>query len=525
VVCQIDIMSEILMTWSNLTTRPVKRGEVAMTTHKRASGFVILLILAFSVSAFAAPSDANFKKGVEYYKSGNNADAIKEFEQAVQANPKNPAALSWLGYLLLKEQRAADAVAYLQSASELSPKDAEVWNNLGTAYLIIGENEKAVEAYTQVLKLRPSSADALYNLANAKLKLNNLAEAEKLFREAAAIKPNDTNILNNLGLTLQRQNKLDDAIATFKTAVEVDPNNDTLLLNLGTALKAKGDKAEAIKVFEQLVKLNKNLYYAHIALGELLSADESKTDVALEHYKQAVKIQPNEFAPNYNMGVLLARQGKHGAAIDAYNAALLARPTDAETMTNLGWSLYKAGKPADAIKQLKVVVEQNPDYLAAHKRLAMIYTYEKDKAVNQALRQSYIDGGITEWTQVIRLDKKEVAAHVNLANFYLDVRDLEKAEAQYRAALGLEPNNPQSRLGLGLVLVEQNKLDEAIDLFRNLTKSHPKLSAAYNNLGVALEKKGLIEEAKVQYKKALELDPAYSDAKFNLDRLAGIPKP
>jgi len=45
------------------------------------------------------------------------------------------------------------------------------------------------------------------------------------------------------------------------------------------------------------------------------------------------------------------------------------------------------------------------------------------------------------------------------------------------------------------------------------------MASAYNNYGVALEKNGLVEEAREQYKKALDLDPDYSDAKANLARL------
>ena len=52
-----------------------------------------------------------------------------------------------------------------------------------------------------------------------------------------------------------------------------------------------------------------------------------------------------------------------------------------------------------------------------------------------------------------------------------------------------------------------------------MIKSNPNMAMAYNNLGVAMEKKGLVIEAKEQYQKALDLDPDYADAKQNLERL------
>ncbi len=42
---------------------------------------------------------------------------------------------------------------------------------------------------------------------------------------------------------------------------------------------------------------------------------------------------------------------------------------------------------------------------------------------------------------------------------------------------------------------------------------------AQNNLGVLYEKQGKIEEAKAQYRQALQIDPDYGNAKENLRRL------
>ena len=82
------------------------------------------------------------------------------------------------------------------------------------------------------------------------------------------------------------------------------------------------------------------------------------------------------------------------------------------------------------------------------------------------------------------------------------------------------PDNPVVHGGLGLAYQKRGLLDEAIREFKRAIKLGPNMAKNHYNLGLAYEEKGLFEKAVEAYKKAVELNPAYTDAYFNLANLS-----
>jgi|SRR5688572_3841701 len=98
---------------------------------------------------------------------------------------------------------------------------------------------------------------------------------------------------------------------------------------------------------------------------------------------------------------------------------------------------------------------------------------------------------------------------------------LDKADA-YIAVL---PKDPQGRFLRGLVLTEQKKTAEAIEVFVRLTEEFPELPEPYNNLAVLYASQGNYERAKSVLELAIATHPSYAIAHENLGdiyaRLAG----
>jgi Flp pilus assembly protein TadD len=65
-----------------------------------------------------------------------------------------------------------------------------------------------------------------------------------------------------------------------------------------------------------------------------------------------------------------------------------------------------------------------------------------------------------------------------------------QAEPEYRAALQLEPDNPDLHFALGYALGEQKKWDLAAAEYRTVIRLQPDHAAAHTNLGIALDGKG-----------------------------------
>lgn len=83
-------------------------------------------------------------------------------------------------------------------------------------------------------------------------------------------------------------------------------------------------------------------------------------------------------------------------------------------------------------------------------------------------------------------------------------------------ALAARPSDMRLRFLKGVMLSEQNREAEAIDVFQRLTEEHPDQPEPYNNLAVLHAGQGRIDLARELLETALRHDGAYTAAQENL---------
>jgi tetratricopeptide (TPR) repeat protein len=84
------------------------------------------------------------------------------------------------------------------------------------------------------------------------------------------------------------------------------------------------------------------------------------------------------------------------------------------------------------------------------------------------------------------------------------------------AVLKATPKDPQARFLKGLLLTEQKKTGEAIQVFTSLTEDYPELPEPYNNLAVLYASQGNYDKAKAALELAIHTHPSYATAHENL---------
>jgi tetratricopeptide (TPR) repeat protein len=84
------------------------------------------------------------------------------------------------------------------------------------------------------------------------------------------------------------------------------------------------------------------------------------------------------------------------------------------------------------------------------------------------------------------------------------------------AVLKAQPKEPQARFLKGLLLTEQKKTAEAIQVFTGLTEDYPELPEPYNNLAVLYASQGNYDKAKAALELAIHTHPSYATAHENL---------
>ena len=93
---------------------------------------------------------------------------------------------------------------------------------------------------------------------------------------------------------------------------------------------------------------------------------------------------------------------------------------------------------------------------------------------------------------------------------------LQPAAEKVDAYLKAQPREPQGRFLKGLILTEQKRVPEAIQVFTALTEDYPELPEPYNNLAVLYASMGNYEKAKSALELAIHTHPSYATAHENL---------
>ena len=149
-------------------------------------------------------------------------------------------------------------------------------------------------------------------------------------------------------------------------------------------LISNGRYEELMNYLKMRIKRAPNYAMAHFYLG-LAFERLSRGNEAIEAYKEAIRIEPDDPDFYYNLGVSYIRLGNHNEAIKAFKQTVRIKPDDAKAILNLGYSYSELNRNKEAIKVYKEVIRIKPDFIEAHYNLGEAYlkAKKKKKAIEQ----------------------------------------------------------------------------------------------------------------------------------------------
>jgi len=148
-------------------------------------------------------------------------------------------------------------------------------------------------------------------------------------------------------LTWQQTQVWHDSERLWRHALVVGQESIYAHDNLGTVLFERGELEAAIEHFRQAVQIDPAYAKAHYNLGIAL-ARRGELGESIMHLREAVQIDPAYAKAHYNLGVALARRGELEAAIDHFRKTVLIEPQSAEAHESLGRALAQQGRKDEA---------------------------------------------------------------------------------------------------------------------------------------------------------------------------------
>ena len=213
-----------------------------------------------------------------------------------------------------------------------------------------------------------------------------------------------------------------------------------------------------------------------------------------------------EFAPAEDFLQTLKAAGAGDGFLQALRVAKHPGPTSAKKPLNQVQiiTLVAGGVPTHRVAML--VEERGIDFEPQDDYLQEVTLAGGDEEVFRALKSAKVTKPATvdPATQTLQT---EVRQHVARGAELKQKGQLAEAEQEYRAALLLDPQNPNIYVGLAYVLSRQKKWDEAAAAAREALRLNSDDYLGHTLLGFVLEWKGDLEGAITEYREALRLNP------------------
>jgi tetratricopeptide (TPR) repeat protein len=252
--------------------------------------------------------------------------------------------------------------------------------------------------------------------------------------------------------------------------------------------------------FDQITRARDGAAEAFLTLADALNNEDSAR-IALLHARLAAHIRPELIEARLLTADILEAQGQYALAADALAGVPQTSPWFVTAEIRRASTQRAAGDPEAGIATLTALAESGADGV------------EVDSALGDALRmEERFPEAVEAYTRAIDQVGEPKQPHWVL--FYTrgisDERagNWEAAEADFRKALELEPDQPLVLNYLGYSLVEQRRdLDEALGMIEKAVRSQPDDGYITDSLGWVLYRLGRYDEAVQPMLRAVELTP------------------
>jgi protein O-mannosyl-transferase len=260
---------------------------------------------------------------------------------------------------------------------------------------------------------------------------------------------------------------------------------------------------------------------AHLYLGAAL-AREGQSELAIEHYRTALAIAPDNLAALNNLGTALAQEGsapgskgKVEEAMACFRKALQIDPASKVSHYNLAVALSSKGETEEAIAEYRKTLAIDPNLIEAHLNLG------------NALRKSgHVDEAIAQYQKAVEISPDHAAARGKLAVALLGKGEMEEAIAQFRKALEINPDQAdvQNNLAWLLATTAQASLRDGARAVALASLANQSSGGGnpiiLRTLAAAYAETGRYGDATATARRALEL----AKAQKNGDLAAKLPK-
>jgi tetratricopeptide (TPR) repeat protein len=481
---------------------------------------ILLLAVLFAVGAAPVRAQNTGHSGESFFtqqfhqalslaKQGDRQGAMNLVVRLLEQHPDFAPALKLKGMLLEEAGRTSEAAAAYEEALKLAPNDGDLLLKVGISKLAAGQKEEAIQLLQHCVRILPGDGDAQYYLAQAYHLKGQDDLALRAIRLSLKAEPDNISVWQKYGellcstgdceaglkwllraqhsdATLPRID-YDIAATDYKLmdlagaaqyaarAVESQPDDVTGWQLLATADLKLAKWQDAKHAFERILSFKTDDVESLLGLGQC-ELELKNYPAAVDELQSALRLDPTRLLAHFYLSRAFAGMGRTADA--QHEAALHQLMTEQMTFV-------RSVESEERESPIKVQARQ---LLTEHREKDALQLYrEHFKGTAATAADAYVfvgklylfmgdtEDGLRCLHHALDLQPTVRGAHTYEGILALKLSDLSRAEKEFKAELGNDPNYQLAIAEMGEVRYHQGLWSDAAEQLARSRTTTPEL--------------------------------------------------
>ena len=485
---------------------------------------------------------AHYQLAKTYLALKKSAPAFHELNEAVTLDPSNAQAHLDLATLLLDRLQLTQAQVLLQKVLAADPENARAHALLGEEHTLNHDFPKAIQEFQKAIELDPDRIQSYAALGAAYRAAGQLADAEGAYRKALKRSPKSSPARAELGQYLFSVGKLAEAEDEMRAACDLDTQALTPRIFLARIYMAMGRMADAEATYASLKRIAPENPEVYEALGRFYVSTGQKLK-AVDEFQSLAKAKPRDLSVKNHLAESLLDLNRTAEATPLAGEILRANPSDPQGLLTQGRIFLATGAYEKAIETLQKAVKAAPESANAYYLLGIAQQSARFPDVakasfNRALelqpRMASAAGALANLDAITgdysdafrqadnarRVDPSLFSANLAQVRALIAKGDLHQAEVAIEDLLKRDPTSPASLSLLVNLYSREGRARDAVPRLAGLIQQHPQSAGLHFLLGLAYFSINNLPQSGDSVRTALRLDPKTPDAYTLLANIA-----
>ncbi|ALO24514.1 tetratricopeptide repeat protein [Leptospira borgpetersenii] len=417
----------------------------------------------------------------------------------------------------LRQGDTKGAKVFYEKAKKASSEEPSVYNAFGRLYFISGDPKSSEENLKKALSINKQNIPALQGLIRLYSSQKNQNLVNQYTKELENLTGNDPSAAIVLGRTYEDKKEYEKAENVYKNLQKKFPNNEAVNFRLAMLYykisleeNEKNNHDSALNWISKAEKLTKDI--PEIAETRKTIQENQKFETVIpiiqkankffdtRQYEKAIPLYQEAFQKTGKLTLYIKIAECHLAlGNEEKGISMLESPPpgtrNLQTREAINAFLLRKGEIDKAESGFKEILAKKPDSYYSHYQMGIIH-----------LQRKKYEASIDSFDRSLLLNTDFVAARIGKGISMYHSGNKKLAKEEFETAMQQDSANELAPYNIGIILFNDNLYNEAIAIFKEIIQKNPEFSDAHYQISYIYYKRGDLEQAEKEIRKALDLE-------------------